>query len=108
MDVLERIEKGELSLDIFNSKTCQPSVKSEIELLWLAKLGKRMQWIDGVPPVFGVNERKWIIFEHLTPFTKATVYDTAVWLGKFYSQEKVKLALRWALLPLPPSPKEAE
>ena len=134
MSVIERIERGELSLQqqCEDGDICSAD-KEQAELLRLAKIGaeseseiKRlkariadleddkfpdyhpadyaMQWTDGAPPVFGENERKWIIFEHLTPFTRATVYDTAVWLGKFYSEEKVKLARRWMELPLPPLP----
>lgn len=78
------------------------------KLINLAKIGEKMRWIDGAPPAFGPDERKWIMFEHLTPFTRATVYDTAVWLGRFYSEEKVKLARRWMELPLPEPPKEEE
>lgn len=103
-NVIERIERGEIpkhdvSSVVLTHKDCY-------ELLRLARLGQAMQWVDGAPPAFGLDERKWIIFEHLTPFTRATVYDTAVWLGKFYSEEKVKLARRWALLPLPPLPED--
>lgn len=89
-------------LDIDTAKQYNDLLKLDIdEVLRLAKIGQRMQWVDGVPPTFGAEDRKWIIFEHLTPFTRATVYDTAVWLGRFYSEEKAKLARRWALLPLP-------
>lgn len=73
-------------------------------LAYIAEMEASRQWVDGAPPTFGPDDRKWIIFEHLTPFTRATVYGTAVWLGKFYSEEKVKLARRWALLPLPEVP----
>jgi hypothetical protein len=98
MSVVERIERGEF---IVHESDWD-------ELVRLAKIGEKMRWVDGVPPAFGADERKWIIFEHLTPFTRATVYDTAVWLGKFYSEEKVKLAKRWALLPLPEPPREED
>jgi hypothetical protein len=107
MTLTERIERGELKIYTAIPKVgyCPMATEDLTELLHYAKIGDKMRWVDGKPPAFGAEERKWIIFEHLTPFTRATVYDTAVWLGRFYSEEKVKLAKRWALLPLPEPPK---
>ncbi|MBP2635028.1 MAG: hypothetical protein H6Q72_935 [Firmicutes bacterium] len=90
-DIFKAIELGELGVEIkVSSDSYNRLTKYDIELFsrkfveW-AKIGQQMQWVDGVPPVFRPDERKWIIFERLTPFTRATVYDTAVWLGGFYS-----------------------
>jgi hypothetical protein len=117
--VLDRIRSGELSLckyhewDSGDYYTKEP--ESNGEAIDLMELGERMRWIDGKPPDFGPDERKWIVFEYLTSFLKTKSYVTAVWLGTSYSEVKVKLARRWMLLPEPPAendrpepPKEAE
>ena len=117
MNIIERIDRGEVTLIAFQnivegSGMSDDQLKKHMdqdsldvnELLRLARRGQAMDWVDGAPPAFGAEDRIWIIFEHLTPFTRATVYATAVWLGKYYSEEKIKLARRWTLMPLPPAP----
>lgn len=113
MNVIKMVERGKFELAEYlpSLQEYLPGVeakKAEKELLRLARLGQAMDWVDGPPPAFGAEDRKWIIFEHLTPFTKATVYMTAIWLGTSYSESKVRLARKWALMPLPPAPEVRE
>ena len=71
-------------------------------LVGLAEFGQSMQWIDGTPPAFGPDERKWVIIEYLTPFLKTKAYLTVYWNGVSYCDKKVQFAIKWMPLPEPP------
>jgi len=72
------------------------------ELLRLAKLGVARQWIDGTPPAFGPDDRKWVIIEYLTLCLKTKAYLTVYWNGVSYSDKRVQFARKWMPLPEPP------
>ena len=105
MSVLDKLRSGELQLwHNKYGKYYKASEEDKAEVIKTLELGERMRWVDGKPPAFGENERKWIVFEYLTPFLKTRSYVTAVWLDTSYSEVKVKLARKW--MPLPEPPKE--
>lgn len=112
MDVLERIEKGELSFDIFNTKTFQPSVKSEIELLKLAKLGQQMQWVSVADrlPDEGQSVDIWVAKGYGHPGRSADVIyredDGERWFEIGDMTFDLEEVSHW--MPLPPSPKEED
>lgn len=121
MDVLERIEKGELIVAVWpfgNDFTTEESRKLREELLQLAELGQQTQWvsvvddlpkkdslvdilIDGTDRVVNViysdNQKKYLWTDE---------YEEYHWRDIEAAGEKIT---HWMYTPdLPPAPKEAE
>lgn len=110
MDVLERIEKGEIHVDIYNAKTCIGDVEVDKELFRLAKLGQRMQW-QGIESAPKDGARIIVCVKGLKDSQGEAAFINNEWRCPDSYQERtytgyVVAPTHW--MPLPPNPGEGE
>ena len=46
MTITERISRGEIQIDVYDSTSCRPLKEIESQLLYFANIGEQMQWTD--------------------------------------------------------------